>query len=70
MSVNAHQDQKQLKFLQVILNDSEKTIYNQQGIGYSGQEGQKQDDKQPERAGNGQFSYYFINECHISCIGI
>jgi hypothetical protein len=46
-------------------DDSEKTIYNQQGIGYLGQEGQKQDDKQPERTGNGKFAYYFINECHI-----
>ncbi len=65
MSVNVHQDQKQLKCSHAILNDSEKTIYYQQGIGYLGQEGQKQDDKQPERTGNGKFSYYFFNECHI-----
>jgi hypothetical protein len=34
------------------------------------QECQKQDDKQPERTGNGKFSNYFINQCHICYIGI
>ena len=30
------------------------------------QEGQKQDDKQPERTGDGKFSNYFIDQCQIS----
>jgi len=32
------------------------------------QECQKQDDKQPERTGDGKFSNYFIDQCQISTL--